>query len=236
MNLNIINLSFTLLLTVLCSCKTNTPIKPNYNEPSNSFDEQLKTLNQLGYNPKPTVTKDFILDFIKHELEIANPIDSIQQNPYHLLYYALSHQDANIEGYYLTDQYFWYVLDYFEQPIAYEYFMKRMGKITDGKIKYEDVKVDFDENNIKWISFKVNGKPKKWHLGEGEFVDDSFVQRFAYLTKELKTKGKYTYFDNGGEDFIIDFATDKEQEEFNRRTGLKRIWLGEGNHFAEPKY
>lgn len=51
-----------------------------------------------------------------------------------------------------------------------------------------------------------------------------------------KTNGKYTYFDNGGEDFIIDFATTEEQEEFNRRTGLKRIWLGEGNHFAEPKY
>lgn len=236
MNLNIINLSFTILLTVLCSCKTNTPNKPNYNESSNSFDEQLKTLNQLGYNPKPAVTKDFILDFVKHELEIPNPIDSIQQNPYHLLYYALSHQDANIEGYYLTDQYFWYVLDYLEQPIAYEYFMKRMGKITDGQIKYEDVKVDFDENNIKWISFKVNGKPKKWHLGQGEFVDDSFIQRFVYLTKELKTKGKYTYFDNGGEDFIIDFATEEEQEEFNRKTGLKRIWLGEGNHFAEPKY
>ena len=181
------------------------------------------------------MNKEFLLNFINKELEIPNPKDSIEQNPYLILYYALSHQDAKIDDYYLTDQYFWYVLDYFEQPIAYKYFMLRMGKITDGEIVFEDVNVEFDENNTKWISFNVNGKAKKWNLGEGDFVDDSFVQRFAYLTQELNTKGRYTYFDRGGEDFIIDYATEKEQNAFNEKTNLNREWLGEGNHFSEPK-
>ncbi len=223
------------ILLSLSSCGTKVNKKSILNDQNISFDEQLEVLNNLGYKPKPSVTKEFLLNFINKELEIPNPIDSVEQSPYLVLYYALSHQDAKIEDYYLTDQYFWYVLDYFEQPIAYKYFMERMGKITNGEIMFKNVNVEFDENNTKWISFEVNNKIKKWNLGESEFVDDSFVQRFAYLTQELNTKGRYTYFDRGGEDFIIDYASANEQREFNKKTGLKRIWLGEGNHFAEPK-
>lgn len=229
----IILFAFTFLLLSSCGNKiTKQNLKGGQ---TITFEQQLETLNSLGYKSKAEVTNEFLLNFINKELEIPNPKDSIEQSPYLVLYYALSHQDAKVEDYYLTDQYFWYVLDYFEQPVAYEYFMYRMGRITDGEIVFKDVKVEFDENNIKWINFKVNGMAKKWNIGKGDFVDDSFVQRFYHLTNELKTKGKYTYFDRGGEDFIIDFATEKEQKYFKKATGLNRIWLGEGNHFAEPE-
>ena len=231
---NLRYLLFGIGILVLSSCGTKVNKRNLINKTTLSFEEQLETLKNLGYKPKVNVTKEFLLNFIKRELEIPNPIDSIEQSPYFVLYYALSHQDAKIKDYYLTDQYFWYVLDYFEQPIAYKFFMNRMGKITNNEIVFENVNIEFDENNIKWISFEVNDIVKKWNLGEGEFIDDSFVQRFAYLTQELNTKGKYTYFDKGGEDFIIDYATEDEQKEFNKVTGLSRIWLGEGNHFAEP--
>jgi hypothetical protein len=49
----------------------------------------------------------------------------------------------------------------------------------------------------------------------------------------LGTKGKYTYFDDGGQQFVIDYATEEEQKDFIKKTGLKREWLGEGNHFNE---
>jgi len=199
-----------------------------------TFEEQLKSFKQMGYSLKSGVNRGFILDFIQKELQIENPKKEIEQFPYSVLYFALSQQDSSIEGYYLTNQYFWYVLDYFEQPIAYKIFMERMGLISDGEIDFKDISIEFDENNIKWISFNVNGISKKWNLGKGDSVDDSFVQRFSYLPEELNTMGKYTYYDRGGEDFIIDYATEKEQKDFNKITGLNRIWLGEGNHFAEP--
>lgn len=50
---------------------------------------------------------------------------------------------------------------------------------------------------------------------------------------ELKDGNKY-YYDNGGLQWVIDYATEEEQREFNKRTGLDREWLGEGNHFNEP--
>ena len=70
----------TLVLAViilLCSCG-NKNIK---NSKKISFEKQLETLKSLGYKPKPDVTNEFLLNFISNELEIANPIDSIEENP-----------------------------------------------------------------------------------------------------------------------------------------------------------
>ncbi len=76
---------------------------------------------------------------------------------------------------------------------------------------------------------------KRWRLEKSrDTLADHFVQRFSYLPKELRTKGKYTFYSDGGQQWVIDFATDDEQTEFNRKTGLNREWLGEGNHFTEP--
>ena len=113
--------------------------------------------------------------------------------------------------------------------------MERMGAITSGEIIFEKIKVSTDEDNWEWIEFRVNGIYKKWKLERSEYVADHFIQRFSYLCEELKTEGQYTYFDNGGQQFVIDYATNKEQIEFNKKTGLKREWLREGNHFSKPK-
>jgi len=211
----------------------NKDLNPNTKQKI-SFEKQISLFEELGYILKKGVDKQFLLGFITKEYGIQDALLHIEENPYSVLYYTLAQQELNIEGYYLTDQHFFYVLDYFEQPIAYKSFMLRMGIISDGELKFENIEVDFDEKNIKWISFTVNGISKKWHLGEGDFVDDSFIQRFFYLTEELSTAGRFTYYDRGGEDFIIDYATEQEQLKFNEVTGLNRIWLGEGNHFAEP--
>lgn len=96
-----------------------------------------------------------------------------------------------------------------------------------------------NKSHIKRQEFDRCDKVDKVHsinrMEKTGYVADHFVQRFSYLPEELQTKGRYTYFDNGGQQFVIDYATEEEQIEFNAGTGLEREWLGEGNHFSEPK-
>jgi hypothetical protein len=69
---------------------------------------------------------------------------------------------------------------------------------------------------------------------KANFIADHFIQRFSYLTDELKTKGRYTYYDNGGQQFMIAYATKEDQIHFINKTGLKSEWLGEKAHFSDP--
>ena len=81
------------------------------------------------------------------------------------------------------------------------------------------------------VEFKVNGIYKKWKLQKAGYIDNRFIERFSVISQELSTKGKYTYFDNGGQQFVIDYATEYEQANFNKITGLKREWLCDVNKF-----
>ena len=112
--------------------------------------------------------------------------------------------------------------------------MERLGAITNGEINFTDIKIETDSNNLEWISFKVNDIAKKWKLERTGYIADHFVQRFSYLPAELNTEGKYTYYSDGGQQWVIDYATSEQQKEFNKKTGLNREWLGEGNHFSKP--
>lgn len=69
---------------------------------------------------------------------------------------------------------------------------------------------------------------------KNNFIADHFIQKFSYFTDELKTNGRYTYYDNGGQQFIIDYATEEEQIHFINKTGFKSEWLGEKAHFSDP--
>ena len=204
-----------------------------------TYEEQIKIFESLGYNFSEGVTKDLILtdgyaenmwDEIKKER-----LKKIEENPFSLLYYYFGWRDPNIPNVNFSDKCIWYDLEFIDPSDQYIWFMKRMGVITNGEINFSDISIHIDENNYEWIIFKVNGISKKWKLEKVGYISDAFFQRFSYLPLELKTKGKYTYYDNGGQQFVIDYATENEQVEFINKTGLKREWLGEGNHFSEPK-
>lgn len=197
-----------------------------------SFDEQLEVFKSLGYKFDKDIKK-LIFSFVKNNTGIENAELEFRKRPFGMLYVYSGFWSSEIKSY-PTNNYISYTLDYFDTN-GYIEFMKRMGVITNGEIRFKNINVTADKNGIQWISFKVNGIDKKWKLEKLNYIDDSFVQRFSYLPKELQTKGKYTYFDEGDEWFTIDYATKKEQLEFNKKTKLNREWLGEGNHFTEPK-
>lgn len=198
------------------------------------YDKQLETFKSLGYEFDSEVTKEMILYSVFEMTWDDSTEAHIENNPYSILYYIFGWRDPKITNYNYTDKCLWFDLDYFEPNIQYKWFMERLGAITEGELLFTEISIETDSENWEWINFKVNGKQKKWKLEKSGYVADHFVQRFCSLSTEFQTKGKYTYYDNGGQQWVIDYATMEEQEEFNNKTGLKREWLGEGNHFSEP--
>ncbi len=201
---------------------------------SMSYDEQIRVFESLGYKFTDGVTKELILRDVYEMTWDEETEQHLEKNPFSVLYFFYGWRDSKVLNYNYTDKCLWFDLEFFDPNSQYKWFMERMGAITEGEIEFKNIEISTDSNNYEWISFEVNGVKKKWKLEKTGYIADSFVQRFSYLPSELKTKGRYTYFDNGGQQWVIDYATDKEQERFNKVTGLKREWLGEGNHFSEP--
>jgi len=218
--------------------EVKTEIKTNNKTGSVSYEKQIEIFKLLGYEFADGVTKELILTdgYAKscwNEIS-KERLQEIEQNPFSLLYYYYGWRSPDISGYNFSDKCIWFDLEFIDPSDQYIWFMERMGAITGGEIKYSDISIQVDENNYEWIPFKVNGIEKKWKLEKVGYISDSFFQRFSYLPAELKTKGKYTFYDNGGQQFVIDYATESEQNAFIKKTGLKREWLGEGNHFSKP--
>ena len=219
--------------------KSKTEIKTETEVEPVTFEKQIEVFKLLGYEFANGVTKELILtdgyaesvwDQIRKER-----LQEIEQNPFSRLYYYFGWRSPEISGFNFSDKCIWFDLEFIDPSEQYIWFMKRMGEITDGEINYSDISIQIDKNNYEWIIFNVNGINKKWKLEKVGYISDSFFQRFSYLPAELSTKGKYTYYDDGGQQFVIDYATENEQKEFIKLTGLKREWLGEGNQFSEPK-
>lgn len=198
-----------------------------------SFDEQMKVFNSLGYHLNEGVTKETIFQGMKGQAFVDQDFEkNFTDDPFQRLYYYLGWRNDTA---WYTNNCVWYDIEFIDPSSQYISFMKRMGQITDGEINYTDILLCVDEEKYEWLEFNVNGIPKRWKLGKVQTIDDSFFNRFSYITKELNTKGRYTYYDDGGQQFVIDYATPEEQEKFIQATGLKREWLGEVAHFNEPK-
>jgi len=197
------------------------------------FHEQLKIYQTLGYKLNEGIRKDLIFENMKGRYSPGTDIEEeFKKSKFVLLYYYLGWSHSYPPKYY-TDNCIWFDLEFIDPSSEYITFMQRMGVITKGELTYTDITLKVDEKNYEWIDFKVNGVRKEWKLAPKGYIDDSFFQRFSYLPIEFKTKKRYTYFDDGGQQFVIDYASENEQKEFSIKTGLKREWLGEGNHFSE---
>ena len=201
-----------------------------------SYEDQLKIFNSLGYRFNEGVTKQ-IIDIEVREFAAWSDISKetyFEDKPFSRLYYLFGWRSTEIPEYNFTENCIWFDLDFFDHPLRYKWFMERMGAITEGDLTFTEISIETDAENYEWIKFKVNDKQMEWKLEKSGYIADHFVQRFSYLPEKFKTKRKFTYYDDGGQQWVIDYATEKEQIEFNNKTGLNREWLGQGNHFTEP--
>lgn len=213
---------------------TNISSKEAFKPDPVPYDDQINILKSLGYEFESDVTKEMIIYFA-YEISWEEDTEKyIKDNPFSVLYQILGWRDPQVKNYNFSDKCVKFDLEFFDPNSQYKWFMERLGAITNGEINFTDIQIKTDSENWEWISFKVNGVSKRWKLEKSGYIADHFVQRFSYLPKELNTKGKYTYYSDGGQQWVIDYATEEEQRVFNEKTKLNRGWLGIGNHFSEP--
>jgi len=227
---------YILVLLQFLPCKFINEINPSAHliiqSDTLSLDEQLNVFNSLGYNLNEGITKKTILkNMAGNYLPETNLEQEFKNQQFDLLYIILGGYSVDPTTHY-TNHCILYNLGFNDLGSEFTSFIQRMSVITNGELNYSDIELKL-ENGFQWLKFKVNGISKSWKLMAVGRSDDSFFNRFVELTTEFKTKGKYTYFDNGGTDFIIDYATEDEQKQFIAKTKLKREWLGEGNHFSK---
>jgi hypothetical protein len=198
------------------------------------FDEQLKVFNSLGYHLNEGITKELIFEEMKGSYLPGEDIESVFRiSRFQKLYYYLGSHSGAMK--YYSNKAILFDLEFIDSNSDYVSFMNRMGDISNGEIVFSNIIITTDADDYEWIEFKVNNMEEKWKLEKRGHVSDSFFQRFSYLPLRFNTKGRYTYYDDGGQQFVIDYATAEEQVQFIKITGLKREWLGEGNHFSDPK-
>ena len=209
-------------MTDSCNSQNKSTIEQNQND----FDSQLRVFESLGYKLNEGITKEIIFEDMKgNYLPDTDLEEEFRKSKFELLYYCLGWSHSYPPIYY-TNNCIWYDIEFIDPSSEYITFMERMGIITNGELNFSEMSLSVDSENYEWIDFKVNGVSKKWKLEKVGYINDAFFQRFSYLPKEFNTKGKYTYYDDGGQQFVIDYATEEEQKLFIEKTGLKREWLG----------
>ncbi len=200
-----------------------------------SFDQQLDVFKSLGYSLNAAISKFEIFNAAKNNYVPGTDLElEFKKSKFSLSYFYLGFRQAN-HPLYFSNNCIWYDLEFVDESSSYIDLMKRMGSISRGEIAYTDISMRLDSNGYDGIDFKVNGFLKSWKLAKVGFVDDSFFQKISTLPEELNTNGRYTYFDDGGQQFVIDYASDEEQKKFIEKTGLKREWLKDGKHFGQNK-
>lgn len=222
------------LLSLFLTSSCNTQNKSQTVSRPNDFDSQFKIFESLGYQLNEGITKEIILKNMQEDYPPNTDLEEeFKKQEFELLYYYLGWSYSYPPLYY-TNNCIWYDIEFIDTNSEYITFMERMGAITQGELNFSEIFLYTDNENYEWIDFKVNGVHKKWKLAKAGYVSDAFFQRFSDLPEEFNTSGKYTCYTNGGQQFVIDYATEEEQELFIEKTGLKREWLGEKNQFSAP--
>ncbi len=198
------------------------------------FEKQIEIFKTLDYEFVDGVSKELILDDVYEMTWEEETEKYIEENPFLILYYLFGWGSPAIKNYNYSDKCIYFDLEFFDTSLQYKWFMERMGAITNGEIHFSDITIETDLNDGEWINFKVNNISKRWKIGKTSLIVSDFVQHFSSLHKELGTSGQYTYYSDGGQQWVIDYANVLEQERFNEKTGLNREWLGEGGHFVNP--
>ena len=183
------------------------------------FEQQMETFKRLGFKLNPGISVGDV-DRWSGKKEFENP-------PYMILYITLGQTIEREPWTPLTDRCWDFDTEAIEDHGAYVEIMKNLERITRGEIKFENLKDYVDvEKGIAWVSFSVNGIKYRWNLKvNDDWVDEGLFTKLVAIKKKLDTKGRYTYFNTGGQDAVIGYETPENRNAIAKATGLKIEWL-----------
>lgn len=198
----------------------NLPPPPSAAKKSRiSFDEQWATFQKLGFVLDPRIVKATVEEFQKDR--------SIEEDPYRMLYMYLGGETSKEPWTPLTDRVWDFDTEAIEDHGAYVEIMRNLERISRGEMKFDSLKDYVDvEEGVAWVSFSVGGKSYKWDLKvDDDWVDPGLFTKVVEVTKALGTKGRYTYFNTGGQNAVIGYETPESRIAIVKATGLKIEWL-----------
>lgn len=183
------------------------------------FDTQLETFKQLGFTLNTGTDISDVDRWGGHA--------EFEKEPYSLMYTTLGQTIEREPWTPLTNKCWDFDTEAIEDHGSYITIMQNLERLAHGELKFENLKDYVEiENNKAWVSFTTNGDNYKWDMKvEDDWVDTDLFSKVVELTKKYQTKGKYTYYDTGGQDAVIGYETPETLEKIVRATGLKIEWL-----------
>lgn len=185
-----------------------------------TFEEQLKTFTELGFELNEGVDSS---DINRWE----NGHQEFEDQPYHLMYMTLGQTIEREPWTPITNKCWDFDLEAIEDHGAYIEIMKNISRITNGDLTFENLEDYVDlEKGKAWVSFVCNGDIYKWDLKvDDDWADGELFDKVQALTSKFKTSGKFTFFNTGGQDFVLGYYTQEELEKIKKSTGLDIVWL-----------
>lgn len=183
-----------------------------------SFEEQLQIFKKLGFELNTGIVKSDIARWDTQDF---------LDEPFSLMYITLGQNIEHEPWTPLTDKCWDFDTEAIEDHGSYVEIIENLERITRGELVFKNVKDYIDiEEETAWVSFNFEEQDYKWDLKiEDDWVDIELFSKIVALTKKTKSKGRYTYFDTGGQNALFGFETQKGLKEIKNKTGLKIEWL-----------
>ena len=212
----IIGMLCTLLGLIGCNNNTNGQtrnLKP-------TFQEQIVVFTELGFILNEGIDTS---DINRWE----NGYKEFEDQPYNLMYITFGQTIEKEPWTPITNKCWNFDLEAINGQGDYCKIMKNISRITNGELIFENLQDSIDiENSKAWVSFTCKGDYYKWDLKvDTDWADGSLFDKVQSLTNTYKTKGKFTFYNTGGQGFVLGYYTTEEFEKIKKVTGLDILWL-----------
>jgi hypothetical protein len=185
-----------------------------------SFQEQLDTFLKLGFTLNQGIE---ISDINRWQ----GGLKEFEDLPYHLLYQTLGQTIERKPWTPITNDCWNFDLEAITDPGAYVDVMQNISRITKGDLVFENLE---DHVNIDlgtaWVSFTCNGDTYRWELKvQDDWADADLFDKVQELAIKYNLRGRFTYFNTGGQDFVLGYHSPEELASIRESTGLDIVWL-----------
>lgn len=180
-----------------------------------TLEEQLEVFKSLDFRLNPDV-----------ELEDLNrwgDISEFENLPYTLLYATLGQRLEREPWSPITNKVWDFDTEAIHLTGSYIKIIRNLERISRGELKFLELidYVDIFAERAS-VSFKILDEEFTWELAVNEnWVDTSLFKKIVDITNKYNTKGKFTYYDTGGQNVVIGYETLENLERLTKATGLK---------------
>jgi hypothetical protein len=185
-----------------------------------TFQEQLQLLQSFGFTFNEGISFS--------DIAWAEDLNlKYEEKSFFRLYLALGGTNHDTSYTHITNKCWVFDFEAICNKGDYARILKQLSRLSQGELGFEDLNDSIDiEKEIADVSFTCKGSKYKWYLEvNDDWADDALFYKVQALATQLKTKGKFTCLDTGGQDCVIGYHTKEELQKIRKATGLDIAWI-----------